>query len=228
MPKASSKPKVIIYADCGEEGSGIVRLLTQMGAEVKVSKLEVADYLLSEQVGVERKTAHDFIGSIINKRLFRQMGDLKGNFERPILIVEGDPLHLEGRKIHPNAVRGALGYLAVNLAISVISTKDKEDTAGLLYMIAHQQQVGLKTGISLRGARTPQGLAAQQVNFLEGLPSIGPALARALLSHFGSLERIALATEEELIQVRLIGKVKAKRIRNLLSSQYIAPPRTDE
>ena len=40
---------------------------------VELSKLDVADYLLSERVAVEHKTVRDFVDSIIDGRLISQL-----------------------------------------------------------------------------------------------------------------------------------------------------------
>ena len=69
----------------------MAKLLESMGLEVTLRNLEVGDYVISERVAVERKTASDFISSIIDpqRNLFRQMADLARTYDRPILILEG-------------------------------------------------------------------------------------------------------------------------------------------
>lgn len=42
-------------------------------ANIELKTLEVGDYVLSDRVVVERKTAEDFVNSIIDKRLFSQL-----------------------------------------------------------------------------------------------------------------------------------------------------------
>jgi Fanconi anemia group M protein len=67
-------------------------------ADVELKTLEVGDYVLSDRVVVERKTADDFVDSIIDKRLFNQLKNLR-KVEKPLLIIEGNNF---GR-IHENA-----------------------------------------------------------------------------------------------------------------------------
>jgi len=52
---------------------------------------------------------------------------------------------------------------------------------------------------------------------LQGLPGVGPALAKRLLVHCGSVERVITADQDLLAQVRGIGPKKAQRIRNVVS-----------
>ncbi|MHA1615451.1 MAG: helix-hairpin-helix domain-containing protein [Candidatus Thorarchaeota archaeon] len=45
---------------------------------------------------------------------------------------------------------------------------------------------------------------------------VSPTVAERLFKHFGSLKRILLASESELISVPGIGPITAKRIKSLL------------
>jgi DNA excision repair protein ERCC-4 len=56
--------------------------------------------------------------------------------------------------------------------------------------------------------------------FLQGLPSVGPVLARSLLEKFASLENIVLAGEDELREIDGLGKSKAKQIRAFLGTDF--------
>lgn len=47
---------------------------------------------------------------------------------------------------------------------------------------------------------------------IEGLPLIGPSMANALLSHFGSAHAVFNATVEELVQVKGVGKLTAEKM----------------
>ncbi|MBU4312722.1 MAG: hypothetical protein KJ706_08400 [Candidatus Omnitrophica bacterium] len=52
---------------------------------------------------------------------------------------------------------------------------------------------------------------------MQGLPGVGPKLAIQLLDHFGTVEKVITASEKELLQIRGLGKIKAKRIRQIVS-----------
>jgi len=55
---------------------------------------------------------------------------------------------------------------------------------------------------------------------VSALPSVGPAVARNLLKHFGSVQAVVNASEEELQKVELVGPKIAERIRELMGSEY--------
>ncbi|MDI6751930.1 MAG: ERCC4 domain-containing protein [bacterium] len=80
-----------IRMDFREERSGIWKILTErFEIEVVKDRLLVGDYLIKDIV-VERKTASDFVQSIIDGRLFIQAKRMKGyNDLIAIFIVEGD------------------------------------------------------------------------------------------------------------------------------------------
>ncbi|MDD3710390.1 MAG: helix-hairpin-helix domain-containing protein [Methanothrix sp.] len=52
------------------------------------------------------------------------------------------------------------------------------------------------------------------------MPGVGNAVAKNLLRHFGSVERVFAATTEELKEVELVGAKTAERIRELVGGEY--------
>jgi Fanconi anemia group M protein len=211
--------KVRVIVDHREMPSGVVHELAQLGVEVEARQLDVGDFILSDRVGVERKSVGDFLQSIVDKRLLSQAKQLSEAFERPVLILEGEGLYSR-RAIHPNAIRGALAALAVDFGISVLPTQDERETAAILAIIARREQTELAREVAVRGEAKGLTLPEQQRFIVEGLPGVSAVLAERLLSHFGTPERVMAASEEELQEVPGIGKVKAREIRRVLSSQY--------
>lgn len=215
--------KVNIYVDTREMRSSVAKALEEMGAIITLKTLEVGDYILSERVGVERKTVEDFLSSLIDRSqgrdLFTQMAELARNFEKPILILEGEGLYT-ARKINPNAVRGMLASISIDFGIPIISTSNPEDTAALLYIIAKREQFDSEREITLHGRKTSLTLKEQQEYLVSAIPGVGLIAAKNLLRHFGSIEAIMTASVEELIKVEKIGRKTAKKIREVASSKY--------
>jgi Fanconi anemia group M protein len=211
--------RVKVIVDHREIPSGVVRELAQFGIEVESRQLDVGDFILSDRVGVERKSVGDFLQSIVDKRLLVQAKQLSETFERPVLMLEGEGLYSR-RAIHPNAIRGALAALAVDFGISVLPTRDEKETAAVLAIIARREQTGQAKEVAVRGEAKGLTLPEQQRFVIEGLPGVSAVLAERLLAHFGTVERVIAASEEELQQVRGIGKEKAKEIRRVLSILY--------
>ncbi|MCS4540812.1 MAG: DEAD/DEAH box helicase [Euryarchaeota archaeon] len=216
---AERNQKITIYVDSRELASGIGRELLEYNINIQSTQLEVADYLLSNRIGVERKTVEDFLQSLIDGRLLSQLIELKRNFAKPILIVEGEDLYSH-RNIHPNAIRGVIASIAVDLGMPMIWTKDRQETAAFLFSIAKREQEEQKVEIRLRGEKKAMTLAEQQQFIVEGLPGISAELAKRLLEKFETIRKIVNASQEELKEVKGIGESRAKEIETMVTSKY--------
>jgi Fanconi anemia group M protein len=206
-----------IYVDPRERG--MAKLLEARGMEVTLRNLDVGDYVVSDRVAIERKTASDFVASIIDpeRNLFRQIGDLSRSYDRPVLILEGRDLYT--RQVNPNSIRGALAAVAVDYGVPIIPTEDQDDTASVIaLLVAREQKEGHEP--KMHGHKTARTLKEQQEYLISAIPSIGPRVARNLLRHFGSIERIMTARQEELQEVEMVGPKIAERIRELVGGEY--------
>jgi ERCC4-related helicase len=214
-------PEVKVYADRREIRSHVVHSLEKLGVEVILRTLQVGDYVVSDRVGIERKAAEDFLSTFLDGRdLFSQISDLARAYRRPLLIIEGEGIYSK-RQIHPNAIRGALSTVAIDFGVPVLFTKDEEDTAALISVIAKREQADdSKKEINLHGNKTASTLPEQQEYLVSAISEIGPVVARNLLQHFGSVERIMKASREELMEVELVGPKTADRIREVVSTEY--------
>jgi Fanconi anemia group M protein len=209
------KQKILI--DYREKNSLVASTLVELGFEVEFRELKVADYLVNN-VAIERKTVSDFVNSIINKRIIRQLQELQ-QYENKLLIIEGiDEQELysddntENRLIHPNAIRGFLLSVTIKHKIPVILTKNYEDTARYLAVLARKKEKESSLNVTKKSLNKKERLQF----ILESFPGIGPKTAKRLLQHFKSIKNIANASVEELTEV--IGK-KAD-IFKLLEEEY--------
>jgi len=213
---------VEIVADQRELDAHIARdLSTREGIETRLETLEVGDYVLSDRVVVERKAVEDFLETLVggDRSLFEQVGAAARHYARPVVVIEGERLY-EARNVHPNAIRGALASLAVDFGASVLRTTDADDTADLLEVIARREQETDDRSVSVHGEKGGKTLAEQQEYVVGAVAEVGPVTARALLAHFGSVEAVMGATEEDLLAVDGVGEVTADRIRTVTASPY--------
>jgi len=71
---------ILIFVDSREQASNAVRELSKFdNVSVKVKQLELGDYVLSDEVIIERKTVEDFLASMLDGRLFSQLIALSTN-----------------------------------------------------------------------------------------------------------------------------------------------------
>lgn len=216
-PKKEELP--VVFADTREGNSKVIRHLSEMEIDVKVQAMAVGDYQVSDEVVIERKTAKDFVDSIVDKRLFKQARSLMEEFKRPLIILEGDDLY--NGMINPNAIRGSIASIALDFGISIIPTRNAQDTAAMIKRIAIREQSGEKTPIQIRTDKKPVNLWEQQLFIIESLPNIGPVNAKNLLEHFGTVTNIINASESQLQEVEGIGKKTAANIRKVVDSKYL-------
>ncbi|ELZ31936.1 DEAD/DEAH box helicase [Halorubrum distributum] len=213
---------VEVVVDQRELDSSIAKdLSTRDGLVTRLETLAVGDYVLSDRVAVERKSAADFVDSMLDgdRSMFEQIGELSRAYARPVMVVEGTNLYGQ-RDIEPNAIRGALASLAVDFDVSVLRTEGESDTTELLATIAKREQETRDREVSVHGEKTTKTRAEQQEYVVSAIADIGPVTARTLLEHFGTVEAVMTAPEDDLLEVDGVGPVTAERIREVVGSEY--------
>ncbi len=209
-----NKEKIEILADYREKNSLVIAELINNGINVKFEALPVADFIIGN-VAIERKTVSDFISSMINKRLATQLEELKQYPDRFMLIEGIDEEELYGNNeknsVNPNAIRGFLLSIIVEHHTPVLFTKNYEDTAAFLSVLARKEKT---PHTSYRPAKRALDMQEQLQYILEGFPGIGPATAKKLIAKFGSIKNIIEATETDITNI--LGK-KADSFRHLIS-----------
>ncbi len=205
-----------IIVDYREHASGIIDLLKKNNIAVEVKKIPHGDYIINNWITIERKTAKDFLVSIMSRRIFYQLTNLKDHCDCPILLIEGDP-YKTGFKFKINAIKGALLSILTIWYIPVIFSYSKDDTGNTLIMIGKQDDLHAEP-ISLRGGYRPKKLKSKQLYILQGFPRVGPVMAKKLIAHFKSIPEIINAPLEELMKVKGMGRISAEKIREVLDT----------
>jgi len=178
-----------IIADNREKNSLVISELIKSNISIEQKQLEVADYIVND-IAIERKTFSDLQSSIINKRIFDQLNNLK-QYKKRFLILEGE----SDLFIHENAIRGFILSCSLDYETPLIFTKDESDTASYLITLAKRnpnKEISLRPSISFKSKQ-------EQLQYiLEGFPGIGPVTAKLLIKQFSSLKSIMNATEDQL------------------------------
>lgn len=218
--KKNNENLLKIIVDHREYRSNVVKNLSMKGVTIEPQQLDTGDYVLSSRIGVERKNVDDFLESLIEGKLFKQISQLRDAYSRPVLILEGENLFTK-RNINHNAIYGSLASITVDYGIPVLTTKNAMDTADLLQVIAKREQRDENKSVAVRGFKPQMSLKERQQFLIEGLPNISAVIAKRLLNHFGSIRGIANADEKELMKVKGVGKNIASEIINVLNSDYL-------
>ena len=209
-------PRIII--DDRETSSKVVEVLSGMGAAIRLERLAHGDYAIGDRILIERKTVRDFVDTLINRDLLGQIKAMAEAVPRPLIIIEGGDLYSQ-RDIHPNAIRGVLAALTLDMGVSLLFTKDEQDTAQMLFVLAKRED-------SARGERkvhpykSHRSLREEQEYIISAFPEIGLKNARLLLSHFGSVQAITNAQLSELLAIKGIGEKTGQKIFDLCRHPY--------
>lgn len=188
--KHEEKEMKKIIADFREKNSLVSSELVHLGADVEFKQLLVGDFLIGE-TAVERKTAGDFVSSMINKRLFRQLEEIR-QYKNHFLIIEGSFDDLEFK--NKNAIKGMILSVLTDYKVPILYCRDEKETAEFLFLLSNKE----KRTTSLRASRIFLSENEQKQYVLEGFPGIGPKSAEKLLKKFGTLRRLFNVSEEEI------------------------------
>ncbi|KKM97994.1 hypothetical protein LCGC14_1162420 [marine sediment metagenome] len=166
--------------------------------------LDIADIVISSDVAIERKEGADFVSSIMDNRLFEQLLRLKESYPCAILIIEGlNDTVFNNTGMNISSIYGALAYVSYKMSISVIPTRNLEDTATVIERIAYREQV--KDNNPILSRRAPKGMTVEErrIFIIEGLIDIGLTKATQLIAKFHTPEGVFRAIKNtEIIYTR--------------------------
>ena len=227
-----------IVLDRREASSTLAAGLRARGIRPVFRHLVTGDVRIGPRLLLERKTAKDLHASVRDGRLLRQVHRLAAAAPRAGLLLETGT-GLEGGT-HPNAVHGALAWMAFDLGLSVICVRDASESAAFLALAARREMAwldALESAHSGKPLDEAQGAlqAAQRAleaedeggemnqrwtaasrrrrsALLEAIEGIGPVTATALAEAFESIAAVANASVEELAEASGIGPGRAAEV----------------
>jgi ERCC4-type nuclease len=214
-----NKDPIDIIADDRECKSDVIKFLSEIeNVALSIRRLSVGDYQIGSRVIVERKTLKDFVISIVDGRLFKQMIRIANSTFTGVLILEGKAIDTVDLGMTREAMQGALITVSLILGIPVLRSKDPSETAKLIVYIDRQIESMARGGVHRHGYR-PKDKRKIQLFILQGLPGIGPERADRLLDRFGSVEAAISASSNELQSVDGIGQSIADKIKWAVSEE---------
>ena len=218
-----------IVVDKREKNSGIPELLKQSGVFVDFATLKVGDYIVFNNVAIERKTISDLLTSFYDGRLFIQCSELVKHFSSPLLIVEGniiEDLKLESSESLRSynqkfqLVYDTLITVVLDFKIPLVHTPNIEHTTNFLIAIANKLSRKYSYGPLLRKIKKQTSEQIQQLSVLSSLPGVGGMFAVKMLKEFNTPKRALNASAAELAKIPGFGTVRAQRIRKILDNPY--------
>ncbi|ARM77116.1 multidrug MFS transporter [Acidianus manzaensis] len=218
-----------IYVDDREKNSGIPDLLKEFGATVIIQQLSVGDYVIGEDIAIERKSVSDLVHSIFDKRFFDQITRLKSSYKMPILLIEGNLERIREITEKWKAINSALITAIAEYDIKVIYSLNKSDSAYVIFKLSEKYQSNSikKNRITLHDKPKFENIKDMQLYFIESLPNIGETNAKKLLEKFSTVRNICNASISDLERA-LGSRKKAEEIYKILNTPYISSADNNE
>jgi ERCC4-type nuclease len=208
---------VEIAVDIHERRSGVPNRLAELGVRIAVCHLPIGDYALGDVAIVERKTARGLHHSLIDGRLWPQLGRLRKTALWPYLLIEGSSMY-DG-PLSAEAVRGLI-LSVTDLGVTVIYSSNPHESAEWIRRIARrrldERRRVDRPAYAQRPQRDPHVPPPEQA--LAAAPGISTTTARALLAEFGSLINVLLASPAELRRIPGVGPNRCRAIQELATN----------
>jgi len=213
--KEIKKEKILV--DHREKNSLVPSEIVKCGCEVEFTELKVADYIVKD-TAIERKTINDFLSSMINRHLIHQLEEMQ-QFENRLLIIEGikeQELYSDNKVggVNANAIRGFLLSISLRHKVPIIFTKDGEDTAKFICVLAKKESSS-ENPLNVNKKTLDKNEQLQKI--IESFPGVGPKTAKKLLEEFKTIKNI-LNSELEPLE-KILGK-KAELIKEISEREY--------
>ena len=193
--------------------------------------LEVGDYVFGD-VCFEAKSTHDFLSSVISKRLWTQLDNMDRCYKTNVVIIYGslrDALSYTSysakynnmprqRKMQllTNKFYGAIGRIILDSDIKPVWVIDEYAAASIICSVAKMQPIErspIKPHLFKRFTSDDIRL-----NMLASIKGVSEKKAKLLLEKFGSLMEIGDCDKRELCSLDGIGNTTADRILSAFNS----------
>ncbi|MCE5228655.1 hypothetical protein LLG95_03555 [bacterium] len=223
---------VQVTIDDRERGAELAASIArQLGRAPVVARLELGDIAIGDVYLIERKTAPDFVASLLDKRLPSQLDRLaKLKNIRPIVIVEGPFNQMVLGGMNPGDVRQAMLEIQLDWRIPMIRSHDFDHTAQWIVELVrradrataakmpYQPEEKAARPVSAAGKKPrASGVDAVQLTALQRVPGLGKNKAAVLMERFGSISAIKGASAKEIAELPGFSRELAEKVLAVLS-----------
>ncbi len=175
----------------------------------QIETLPVADYIISEDIGIERKRGDDLISSICDNRLFIQLNNLKKSFKKPLIILENPNLLFTRSGVLESSIYGAIMYVIYKLDIPIITVLSEYESAQTIWSFSKYVQKLVEKPFQYKAINIKENVIdfQSQIFFLEGLFNTSQKKAKLLLDKFETPWKILNAILDSEINQSRSGKI---------------------
>ena len=193
--------------------------------------IEIGDYVYDD-VCFEAKSTIDFLGSVMNKRLWTQLDNMDRHYQTNIVIIHGDleeaidtiisnsksnmPVGTRSIMLN-NKFLGAIGRIVLDTDIKPFWVKTEEEASLIITAVSKMKPITRETIAPQVFKRlTTDDL---RLDMLTSIKGVSIKKAKQLIKQFGSIMEIGECSEYELQAIEGIGETLAKRIISALNSE---------
>jgi ERCC4-type nuclease len=186
--------------------------------EKNIIRLEAGDYIVKDLL-IERKSPNDFVSSILNRRIFSQLINMKENNQyKPLLAITGNVWRgLADKRIQNGSsmIFGTFKTIVKDFEIPIIQFDNEKDFIFFL-KICDKEKNKKKSYLSLpkKKAITDREKKLASLTYIDG---VSVEIAKKLLSQFSTIKNISNVDKSEFLQIEGIGKKLSDNIFNFFN-----------
>ena len=223
-----------------KKGSKLVELVESEALKMKIPYekrwLEIGDYVYDD-VCFEAKSAHDFISSVMSKRMWTQLDNMDRHYQTNVVIIYGsiDEGIMQYKKYIKtknklstaqeancsnklkNKFLGAIGRITLDTDAKAFWVSSEKEASLIIASICKMKPIDrevIRPEIFKRISTDDL-----RIDILTTIKGLSVSKANALIKAYGSIMEIGEQTEDELQEMDGIGRTLAKRILNVLNSE---------
>ena len=223
-----------------KKGSKLVELVDSEALKMNIPYekkwIEIGDYVYDD-VCFEAKSAHDFISSVMSKRMWTQLDNMDRHYQTNVVIIYGsiDEGIMQYKKYIKtknklstaqeanwsnklkNKFLGAIGRITLDTDAKAFWVSSEKEASLIIASICKMKPIDrevIRPEIFKRISTDDL-----RVDLLTTIKGLSVSKANALIKAYGSIMEIGEQTEDELQEMDGIGGTLAKRILNVLNSE---------
>jgi ERCC4-type nuclease len=217
------------------ENSKLSKLVIQKAQALKIPNekkwIEIGDYVYDD-VCFEAKSAVDFLGSVMSKRLWTQLDNMDRHYKTNVVIIHGNmqeaimniiehspsKMPIGARSIMlNNKFLGAIGRITLDTDIKPFWLPTEEEAALVITAICKMKPIERSVIEPQIFKRLTTG--DLRIDLLSSIKGVSVKKAKELIKTYGSIMEIGECSAYELQAIEGIGSTLAQRIITTLNSE---------
>jgi len=205
----SRNAKILPLIIMDERERGEIRSVFEtIPCQLRIETLDIADYIISNEIAIERKRGDDLVASICDNRFFSQLEKLKRYYRKPLIILENPKRMFDRKGVYEASIYGAIIYAIYKMEIAIFPTRDSKETAETIWSFAKFIQKSETFQYIPIKVEQEKISMDSQLFFLEGLLQVSEKKAKILLDHFKTPYNVLQSIIQSEITYSKSGKPK--------------------